>query len=104
MNKTLRNERERFLGMADYDNKQADKSTKFYGSVFSAFSALFERRIEEDFRVFDGVHKYCMVPYVGQYLQRGVHSGFSQLLVKALALLHWYHSITLAMHDQKRRI
>src|SRR6266481_9237830 len=69
-----------------------------------AFSALFERRIEEDFRVFDGVHQYCLVPYVGQDLQRGVHSGFSQLLVKALALLHWYHSVTLAMHDQKRRI
>src|SRR5436190_11702784 len=68
-----------------------------------AFSALFQRRIEEDFRVFEGVHLYCLVPYV-QDLQRGVHSGFSQLLVQALALLHWYHSINLAMHDQKRGI
>jgi len=68
-----------------------------------AFSALFRRRIEEDFRVFEGVKLHCSVPY-GQDLQRGVHSGFSQLLVEALALLHWYHSVSFAMHDQKRRI
>jgi len=37
MSNSFRNEDERVLGMADYDNKQADKSTKFYGSVFSAF-------------------------------------------------------------------
>ena len=63
MNNSLRNERERVLSMADYDNKQADKSTKFYGSAFQRF---FERRIEEDFRVFDGVHQYRLVPYVGR--------------------------------------
>ena len=66
MNNSLRNERERVFGMADYDNKQADKSTKFYGSNFSAFSALFQRRIEEDFRVFDGAHQHCLVPYGGR--------------------------------------
>src|SRR5262249_14441307 len=59
MNKSLRNERERVLTMADYDNKQADKSTKFYGSPFSA---LCQRRIEESFRVLKGVHLYCLMP------------------------------------------
>ena len=100
MNKSLRNERERVLTMADYDNKQADKSTKFCGRPFLT---LFERRIEESFRVLKGFRLYCLVPYV-RSLQRGVHSCFSQLLVKALALLHWCHSISLAMYDQKRRI
>ena len=100
MNKSLRNERERVLSMADYDNSHADKSTKSCGRPFST---LLKRRIEESFRVLKRVHLYCLVPYV-RSLQRGVHSCFSQLLVKALALLHWYHSISLAMHDQKRRI
>ena len=40
INNSLRNERERVLAMADYDNKQAGKSTKFYGSVFQRFSSV----------------------------------------------------------------
>ena len=64
MNKSLRNERERVLSMADYGNKQADKSTKFYGSPFPA---LFQRRIEEGFRVLKGVHLYCLVSTRGVF-------------------------------------
>ena len=50
MNKSFRNERERLLGMVDHDNKQADKSTKFYGSVFSAFFSVASKKISASLR------------------------------------------------------
>src|SRR5262245_55229825 len=79
------------------------RQTSLSNFAEASLLALLERRVEEDFRVLKGIHLYRLVPYV-RGLQCCVDSGFSQLLVKALALLDRYHSITLAMHDQKRRI
>src|SRR5262249_53191047 len=98
---SLRSERERVFDMGGF--MTTSKQTSPPNSV-EILSALFQRRVEEDFRVFDGHRQYSVVPYLGQDLQGGVHSGFSQLLVEALARLHWYHSVSFATHDQKRRI
>ena len=85
--------------MANRNRKSLNSSRNFAGP----HSALFQRRLEEHFCVFDGRHHYPLMPHV-QNFQRSGHPGFLQLRIEVLALLHRYQSIRIAMDDQKRRI